>query len=69
MRCGNNCTCNRHGDAPEKLFYICCEKLNYPADYKGKCMEPIRQILDELVAESLQDKNLKVEGKDEKGRL
>ncbi len=46
MRCGNNCTCNRHGKIPEELFYICCKNLNYPPNHKGNCMEKIRQVLD-----------------------
>ncbi len=49
MRCGSDCTCHRHGTVPEELFYICCKHLKYAPDHKGKCMELIRQILDEHV--------------------
>ncbi len=49
MRCGGECTCNRHGKVPEELFYLCCKDLKYPVDHKGKTMEAIRKILDDLV--------------------
>jgi len=49
MRCGGNCTCNRHGNVPEELFYICAGKLNYPPNHKGVCMERIRKVLDEHI--------------------
>ena len=47
MRCGGNCTCNRHGKSAEEIFYICYRDLRYPPDHKGKCMELIRKVLDE----------------------
>lgn len=49
MRCGGDCTCNRHGKVTEELFYACCGDINYPPDHKGRCMEPIRLLLDEYV--------------------
>lgn len=49
MRCGSNCTCNRHGKVPEELFYICTKNLKYPIGHKELCMERIRQVLDKFV--------------------